>query len=188
MNTFFTSDEHYGHKNIINYSSRPFPGIEVMEEQLIARHNRRVAFTDTVYHLGDFSLDEKLVSRVMSQLRGRHILVPGNHDKCHPVHKKKRVDFTQYVRWGFDDVLPLQTTKHFPGLGEVLLCHMPYPGEHNKVHDTYAAFRPENQGMKLLHGHVHELWKKKGDLMLNVGVDQWDYAPVSLDEVIEAFK
>jgi len=45
-------------------------------------------------------------------------------------------------------------------------------------HDRYAEQRPVDRGAWLLHGHVHERWQQRGR-MINVGVDAWDYRPVS---------
>jgi len=54
--------------------------------------------------------------------------------------------------------------------------------------DRYSEHRPTDDGTPLLHGHVHDVWKvrrsKKGTLMINVGVDAWDYAPVSGTEIV----
>jgi len=61
MTTWFTADQHFGHKNIIGYSGRPFADVEEMTEELVRRHNACVAPEDTTYHVGDFSLDERKV-------------------------------------------------------------------------------------------------------------------------------
>ena len=57
MTTWFTSDEHHWHANIIRYSKRPFSSIVEMTEELVRRHNAVVKAEDTVWHLGDFSMD-----------------------------------------------------------------------------------------------------------------------------------
>lgn len=37
MTTWFTSDLHFGHANIIEYSGRPFPDLDHMNRALIER-------------------------------------------------------------------------------------------------------------------------------------------------------
>ncbi len=169
---WFTSDQHYGHRNIIDYSSRPFADVEEMTRELVARHNAAVGVHDTVWHLGDFSLDERLVPKVLPLLNGRHRLVSGNHDRCHPCHKKHQSAVRKYLHFGFETV---STEVH---MGPWLLCHLPYVGD-SANEPRYPEWRPKDEGKWLLHGHVHELWKTR-DRMINVGVDQWGYAPVHL--------
>ena len=52
---WFTSDTHFGHKNIIEYCKRPFSSVEQMNEMLIKKWNNKVKVDDIVFHLGDFS-------------------------------------------------------------------------------------------------------------------------------------
>ena len=52
-NIFFTSDEHYGHANILQFCNRPFKSVEEMTEGLIANHNAVVGVNDVTYHCGD---------------------------------------------------------------------------------------------------------------------------------------
>lgn len=46
---WFTSDTHFGHKNIIDYSNRPFSSVEEMNEVLINNCNERVSNDDEIY-------------------------------------------------------------------------------------------------------------------------------------------
>lgn len=185
MATFFTSDQHFGHANIIAYSGRPFRDVAHMTEELVGRHNAMVTDADDVWHLGDFSLDERLVARVLPRLRGRHRLVAGNHDTCHSCHRRGESRVRKYIDAGFVEVHE-RIELELPDLGWVDVCHMPYVGDHTE-RERYAEHRPQDRGRWLLHGHVHELWKVRGK-MINVGVDQWAYAPVSIEQLVTAIR
>ena len=52
--TYFTSDLHFGHENILRFDKRPFSSIKEHDEELIKRWNAKVKPGDTVYILGDF--------------------------------------------------------------------------------------------------------------------------------------
>ena len=54
VNTFFTSDTHFGHANIIKYCNRPFSSLEEMNSTIIRNWNEMVKPEDTVFFLGDF--------------------------------------------------------------------------------------------------------------------------------------
>src|SRR5580698_1315212 len=88
--TWFTSDTHFGHKNILDYEkeARPFNTVEGMNEQLIANWNETVNKKDIVFHLGDFAFGAVNVA-IADRLHGNKRLVMGNHD-CH--------SFDLYVR------------------------------------------------------------------------------------------
>jgi calcineurin-like phosphoesterase family protein len=175
VTVFLTADEHYGHKNIIEYCKRPFVDIHHMARELIARHNAVVGVDDVVIHVGDFSMDERLVPSILPQLRGRHTLVVGNHDKCHPCRKDHVAAHDRYLAYGFESVVERLV------LDGMLVHHMPYEGDDR---EKYHAYRPTDEGLVLLHGHVHGLWKTRGR-MVNVGVDVRDYAPIALSAVAQ---
>ncbi|WP_258934193.1 hypothetical protein [Nesterenkonia pannonica] len=52
MTTFFTSDHHFGHANIIRYCDRPFADVAEMDEAMIDRWNETVSPDDEVWVLG----------------------------------------------------------------------------------------------------------------------------------------
>ena len=83
INTFFTSDHHFGHQNILEYllkkESRPFSCLEEMHEVMIERWNSVVRCNDIVYHLGDFCFGRKNIS-IGGRLNGKKKLIMGNHD------------------------------------------------------------------------------------------------------------
>jgi calcineurin-like phosphoesterase family protein len=156
-----------------------------MNESLINNWNNVVGPDDTVYCLGDFSLAFRPVEIVTPRLAGKKILVPGNHDFCHSYNRKSRKP-DKKIEWvkKYEDngwiVLPEQTTMDIPDVGIVNLCHHPYVLE--SVDDKYKDWRPADDGKWLICGHIHEKWKIQ-DKMINVGVDQWDFKPVSIEEI-----
>lgn len=79
----FTSDSHFGHFNVIEYSGRPFTSTEEMREVIVNNWNHVVGKKDTIYHLGDFTLSTDLnyIDGILSQLNGKIRLIAGNHDR-----------------------------------------------------------------------------------------------------------
>ena len=53
MSTWFTGDTHFGHKNIIEFSNRPYVDIDHMNHGLVKIWNTFINPSDTVWHLGD---------------------------------------------------------------------------------------------------------------------------------------
>ena len=86
---FITSDLHFGHEDIIGeagFCSRTrghFKSVEEMNQYLIEAHNSVVGENDTVYHLGDFSLNltREEVFEILEQLNGQIHFIKGNHDR-----------------------------------------------------------------------------------------------------------
>ena len=83
MTTFFTADQHFGHRNIIGYCGRPFHGVGEMNAVMVANWNDLVGPHDTVHVLGDVAMGRREESMpLIGQLAGHKILYPGNHDRC----------------------------------------------------------------------------------------------------------
>lgn len=181
MNIWFTSDTHFSHKNIIQYCNRPFASSEEMDEIMISRWNSLVKPNDVIYHLGDFSLWHKSLEMHLPRLQGQKHLIAGNHDMCHPAHRRyKPYRVGEYLKAGFVTV-QLQHTLEIADR-KFDLCHLPDIGDHGK--ERFIEFRPKDNGNVILHGHVHDRWKQK-DNKINVGVDVWDFYPVHMDSVLE---
>jgi calcineurin-like phosphoesterase family protein len=60
---------------------------------------------------------------------------------------------------------------------------MPFLNPEDKD-QRYSQFRPIDKGQWLLHGHVHEKWLHR-KRMINVGVDVWNFTPVSEAQITE---
>ncbi len=81
-NTFFVSDCHWQHRNIIKYSNRPFTSVEDMDEQMVRKWNDTVKPDDNVFSLGDFAFGKiGYIKNILSRLNGNIVMVLGNHDQ-----------------------------------------------------------------------------------------------------------
>lgn len=174
--TFFTSDTHFGHANIINLCKRPFKDINHMNDMLVENWNSVVTDDDTVFHLGDFAFGGSDVwNKVLSRLRGKIYLILGNHD---------RKNIRQGYMNKFEAVVPQMQIRienrsiylnHYP-----FLC---YGGTYRKPEDAVWQ----------LFGHVHsgpngtgidtDRLKYLFPTQYDVGVDNNNYIPVSYIQV-----
>lgn len=164
---FFTADHHFGHGAVIEYSSRPFATVELMNAALIAGWRAVVNSTDTVYVVGDFSFQSaRDMEQTFHQLPGQKILIRGNHD-------------SKYVRKLFKTVL-LEAVLEIAKT-PVRLSHYPYRGDHTGE-ERFLERRPPDDGKWLIHGHVHNAWKQDGK-QICVSVENWDYKPVPITTI-----
>ena len=86
---FFTSDTHFGHKNIINLCNRPFDDVTHMNEMLVVNWNKVIGQDDTVYHHGDVALGTIHESlQYIKRLNGTKIQIIGNHDRNFSLAKR----------------------------------------------------------------------------------------------------
>lgn len=178
--TYFSSDHHFDHRKIIEYSDRPFADVDEMNEQMITRWNDTVGVDDDVWLLGDLSLGSiRRMVDFVSRLNGRKRLIPGNHDPAWKGHRKQRT--APYYEAGIVEIVD---SAEFTIAGELVVAsHFPY---YPDTHDWpgYDPYRPTDTGGWLLHGHIHEKWRQNGK-QINVGVDAWDYRPVHIDQIAE---
>ena len=169
MSIYFTADNHYCHKNIIKYESRPFNSVEEMNETLIDNWNRKVKSKDEIYILGDFIFSNGLIAnQLIKRLNGKKYLIKGNHDSF---LKYKEFD-TSLLEWVKDYCVIKQNKL------PIILFHYPI-----------ARFDRQHYGAIHLYGHVHS---RPNDLNItnayNVGVDVNGYEPISLEEVLGKLK
>ena len=183
MRIWFTSDHHFGHHKIIGYCNRPFNSVGHMDALLEYHWNNVVQPDDVVYYLGDFAMKAPRVAELLSRLNGIKHLIPGNHDRCHPrIGQKKWIP--EYIKAG---VATVQTELELEIAGEqVLLQHFPYRDLTNR-NQRHHMSRPLDEGKWLIHGHVHDRWQVK-DKQINVGVDVWNFEPVSLEAIEQIIK
>lgn len=180
MARFFTADLHFGHANIIRYCHRPFTDVTDMDRSLIERWNNAVTGDDEIWVLGDLCMGQISESLpLVGLLRGRKVLVAGNHDRCWEGNGRAAVErrTSQYLEAGIDEIRQ-GTVRTQLGATSVLAGHFPYAGDSHDS-DRFQQHRPVDDGHTwLLHGHVHEKWQIHQH-QINVGVDVWDYQPVA---------
>ena len=174
--TFFISDTHFNHTNILKYEapSRPFETVEDMNAELVRRWNAKVSPDDSVYILGDFCFDVKgvFVNDLLRSLNGHKYLIRGNHDLF---TRSSNFD-PSLIEW-IKDYCEAKIDGHF-------VCMFHYP---------IAVWNRKHYGAIHLYGHVHT---PKGDSVeacarlvnaYNVGADVNNLEPMTLSELMDKY-
>lgn len=158
IKTFFISDTHLSHQNILKFEPyhRPFDTIDEHDQELIKRWNSVVREKDIVYHLGDVIFGKDNMWK-LGHLNGDKRLVMGNHD-CY-----QTASYLQYF------------TKLYGCLqwqGFCVLSHIP-------VHPDQL----QNRFKYNIHGHKHshvvlDKFGKPDPRYINVSVEQINLTPI----------
>jgi calcineurin-like phosphoesterase family protein len=159
MKTFFTADHHFGHEAIIGMCNRPFVDVDQMDRAMIAAWNEVVSKGDNVWHIGDFAhrCDLKRKRAIFSRLNGSKHLVPGNHDN----------NDTLSLGWASIGQIRAITVDG----QRLVLCHY-----------GLRTWPSSRHGSLHLYGHSHGTLPGNAQC-LDVGVDCWDFRPVTLPEI-----
>lgn len=169
--TFFTSDTHFCHSKVIEYSQRPFASAEEMNEKLIQNWNRVVPKNGVVFHLGDFCFGEsKDWNAMLDRLNGSIYLVLGNHDLRNVnrqfMSRFTAVDYEMLVKVG-DRLLIL---NHYPLLT--------YGGQKSWGWQLFGHIHTNQFNNKILNSERMSLLQTT---QYDVGVDNNNYTPVSFE-------
>jgi calcineurin-like phosphoesterase family protein len=172
-NIWFTSDQHFGHANIIKYTKRPFNNAGEMNEALIKEYNSIVSPNDTVYHLGDFGWHKpEILLKIAQRLNGKKHLILGNHDKT---IRKNIHTFTSCFKSIVEYLEITVQDKSISGRNQkIIMSHYPMVEWNGSYHDSW-----------MLHGHCHSNgdWRNLDRLRHDIGVDGNSYRPLSYDDV-----
>ena len=168
---FLTADTHYSHHKVIEYCNRPFSSVEEMNEALIANWNRVVKPIDTIYHLGDFALCKPAQAiEIAKRLNGHKHLIFGNHDKS--LRKSKEfLDLWESTQ----DLKEIKVSDEtaLTGARKIVMCHYPLLTWNGSSYLNFST-----------HGHCHgNLFDDPHALRCDVGVDCWNYTPVSFEQI-----
>lgn len=194
MNTYFTADYHLSHANIIKYANRPFIRMGDVDEELdwvspeikeqrcqemnlaiVKNHNKVVNNGDIVYHVGDFCF--KGTGNAIyweNQLNGNIVHIRGNHDKNNGV----KTCITSCI-------------MEFGGM-VIYVKHIPPIDRQMETLESHIISMCDF----IICGHVHDSWKHKlievwshgcrvERIALNVGIDVWEYQPISINSILK---
>ena len=173
---WFTSDLHFGHRNVLKFNSRPWEDEKQMNTGLIDNWNSIVGDTDIVFVLGDtfWFNDSHTIKKILSQLKGKDIyILPGNHDDFKSYHRvdDKRIHLCQ-------DVVACWIVDDNKEVYELWLSHYPMMTWPHRENGAYQLF-----------GHIHSAPDKFEGVDQNlplhwnqcdVGCDRWNYKPIEL--------
>jgi len=161
MSVYFTSDPHLGHKNIAKFRDY-VKDSEDNTRIFLEDYEKLISKNDVVYFLGDVAFDEESLDH-LRHLKGRKILIKGNHDDFVPTGLQTQV---------FEEIYGILKYKSF------WLTHCP-------IHPAEMRGRRGN-----IHGHVHSE-TLPDDRYLNVCCDNLrpynGSSLISLDQVRNIF-
>lgn len=156
---FFTSDTHWGDHRTLNIGRRPFGSVAEMDEALLAKWNAAVGPSDEVWHLGDVARRASDVPGLLALLNGTKHLIRGNNDPPATCAAPGWASVRDYHE--------LELDGRF-----LILCHYPL-----------RSWNRQGRGALDLHGHSHGRMKPL-PRQHDVGVDAWDFRPVTLAELL----
>ena len=170
--TFFTSDTHFNHANIVHYCNRPFKNVEQMNETLIANWNSVITPDDTVFHLGDFCLGGASEwTKILDRLNGKIYLILGNHDLKNLrqgfVYRFEHIAMQMHIEVGKQRIY----LSHFP-----FLC---FEGCYKNVWQLFGHVHTRKNNTGIDASRLQYLYPTQYD----VGVDNNNFTPVSFNQV-----
>jgi calcineurin-like phosphoesterase family protein len=165
--TWVIADPHFGHAGVCKFTSkdgvtplRPWDDPAEMDGALINNWNTLVNDEDRVYVLGDVAMTKKALWP-LKVLKGRKVLVKGNHDG------EKLSIYTEF----FDDIRAYVVKKG------IIMSHIPiHPGSLGRWQFN-------------IHGHLHDGVVRKDDMTPDpryvcVSVEHTDYRPLDLQTIL----
>lgn len=181
---FFYSDPHFGDSEL-NPNRKNYPG----DEEQVKLINSKIGKKDTIIFLGDIG-DMSYIQKI----RGRKILIMGNHDAGASNYTRKVVNLGSYDKYVEKYGKPtdkcfyrcsdgnLYYDNHYfdevyEGIlvisDKILLSHEP-------VNCPHLMFN--------IHGHVHSMPGNRQNFInsLNVCAENIDYTPVSLTSIVKS--
>lgn len=161
---WLTSDTFFGRNEILTIGNRDFKSVEVMNEELIKRWNKKVKKKDTIIHLGNFAWDPISAANALDRLNGKIYFLGGNCDLAldDVIESYPNANVLPY------EIIDIELSEY---KYDLVLCHYPLDVWNGKSVGT-------------IHAHGHTVFSHKTDLnfmkRFNVCTDFWNYSPVKL--------
>ncbi len=169
---WYMADPHLGHGAALEWghATRAFGSTEDMDKAIIDRVNERVAESDLLFILGDFAVshDADYVAHCFHALRGRKILILGNHDLDNRGHVKPAL---VALPWAAPLVHAMETKDGGQRLYMSHYAHRVWPAAH------YGSYH--------FYGHSHGAIPNVGRSR-DVGIDcaDMDFGPRRFEQLI----
>lgn len=164
---FFVSDHHFNREAPYKMFTRDdgrflryeFANAKDGDEAMVERHNLVVNDDSRVYFVGDVAFHKKDLT-ILRRMRGRKVLIKGNHDT---------LELKDYLPY-FDDI---RGVHQFNG---IILSHYP-------IHPASLGKAKIN-----VHGHLHYRkvmteFNEEDKRYFNVSVECINYTPISINHI-----
>lgn len=161
MSVLFTADCHVSHSNIIRLCKRPFADAREMEDTMVHRFNAVVRPEDDLWILGDLAWHEQDTRRFLGRLACQHVhYVRGNHERGTANLRHLFASYQDYAEVKVE--------------GQMICL----------FHYALRVWNKSHHGAWSLYGHSHGSLPDDPNLLsLDVGVDCWDFTPVSMAQL-----
>jgi len=206
MNTWFISDPHYGHKNIVRGVSswsevehtRDFATIQKMNDAIVESINSNVMWDDVLYCLGDWSFGGiENIWNFRKRINCNTIhLICGNHDEH--IKKNKLLpncyldNFLAFKDASYSMIKDMYSHVYAKDLFssvnnylELTINKQIFVLSHYPLEQWYEMDR---RGSIMLHGHTHHLFDNNPINIqyrrMDVGIDWEEFRPYSLEEIM----
>lgn len=174
--TWVYSDPHFYHRNICRFERepgvklRPWDDANEMTEDMIRWYNEMVDDQDRVYILGDVAFSPANMKNSVGRMKGRKVLVPGNHE---PPKMRKYFDL-------FDDVRGYVVKKGF------IMSHIPiHPGSLSRWKLNIHGHTHANETMYDAGESFGQTVELPDPRYFCACVEQTNFRPILLDDILK---
>lgn len=161
--TYFSSDWHLGHKNILKWRTQ-FKSVDEHDDVIIENHKKVITKRDILVVLGDVAFTKEALFRVAEIPAIKKVLILGNHD----TENRGGITMSDLLLV-FDEVHAMKKGS-YQGTG-FWLTHCP-------MHHSELRGKPFN-----IHGHTHSS-VIDDPRYINVCLEQTNFGPMWVEDLL----